>query len=213
MPEAVNIDDREIIRQTDSTIAEGNHLTSASSQTSSARLGNSANYAAPTESFISGPDVEIQTLNDAAAQTSPFTLSTTQRLLSKSAGDDNSELILGQMLSRSIKANHKSKLYNAGRLEIQIEYSPGPSHTASNSAPRILVYGIKWLTTEEAERLQEHQSASVIDAESVDDEISVEIDERNCIYIAGRGSMLKVLLRSQITWEYGLLIVNGCEHG
>jgi hypothetical protein len=160
MLEPITIDDREIIRlqQTDNTIAEGNHLISASSQASSALLGNSVNYAARKESFISGPeDVEIQISNDVTAQMAPLTLSIPQGLSSKSTVDDNSELIQGQMLSRSIKANHKSKLYNAGRLEIQIEYSPGPSQTVPNSAPRKLAYGINWLTAEEAERLQEHQ--------------------------------------------------------
>jgi hypothetical protein len=103
------------------------------------------------------------------------------------------------MLSRSVKVNQKTNLYNAGSLEIQLEYSTERSEMISNSTPRKLAYGIKWLTVEEMEMLQENQATSIIDAEAIYGEMSYEVDEMNCLYITGRGSTLKILLYPAIT--------------
>jgi OTT_1508-like deaminase len=200
--EAVTLDDRETMQpqQFNNTAAEGNHLISSSPQDCLALENvDDANYAEQTEAIIAGPDhVKTQTSPVIAGQPVPLILSAPQGLLSRSTVDDNSELIQGQMLSRSIKVNHKSKLYNAGHLEIQIEYSIQPSQIVPHSTARKFAYGIKWLTVEDVERLQEHEATSIIDAESLDGEISLEVDELNCVYISGRGSILKVLLYPRI---------------
>lgn len=61
--------------------------------------------------------------------------------------------------------------------------------TLANESP-----GIEWLAVKEAERLQKHQATSIIDAELLEGEISREVDDLNCLYIAARGSILKILL-------------------
>jgi len=160
----------------------------------------SPNSAAWIEAAIAGPeqDVKIQLSSDVTSQPVLSTLLGHHGLTSKSTVDDNGELIQGQILSRSIEVGNTSRFYTAGSLEVQIEYPTGPGLMISNGTPRKLAYGIEWLTVEEAERLREHQATSIIDAESLEGEISVEVDDLNCLYVTARGSLLKILLHLRI---------------
>jgi hypothetical protein len=88
-------------------------------------------------------DVLIQPSNDIASQTILSTLSSSGGLLSDSISLDNYTLLQGQILSKSIKVNHASPLYTAGLLEVQIEYSTGPSRITPNSRPSNLSYSIE----------------------------------------------------------------------
>lgn len=202
-----NVEDIDVMKRQQTV--RSNHSTTSGSQISS-MLSENINItrcAAQIEGTI--PELEpakegeleveelkVQPSNGIKFQSAPSILSI---ISSNSAFDDNSELIQGRMLSRSVKVNQKTNLYNAGSLEIQLEYSTERSEMISNSTPRKLAYGIKWLTVEEMEMLQENQATSIIDAEAIYGEMSYEVDEMNCLYITGRGSTLKILLYPAIT--------------
>jgi hypothetical protein len=143
-------------------------------------------------------EVLIQPSNDIASQTIPSNLSSSRELSSDSKSVDNYALLRGQVLSKSVKVNHASPLYTAGPLEVQIEYSTGPSRIAPNSHPRNLSYSIEWLTVDEAERVLEQDASSIFTAESLEGEISYNVDDMNCFYITARGSALKILLHPSI---------------
>jgi hypothetical protein len=200
LSDAVTGEKREIMQPPppDDTGTENNPLISSSPQAPSVLSENTPRAnSARTEAATAGAEknAKIHLSNDIASQP---VVSRPHGLSSESTVDDNGELTQGRMLSRSIEVDNTSRLYTAGPLEVQIEYSTGPSLMISNSTPRKLAYGIEWLTVEEAERLQEHQATSIIDAESLEGEISHEVDDLNCLYIAARGSVLKIFLRPKI---------------
>jgi len=181
------------------TTVRNSPLISSNPQTLSMSLENTSS-ANPATWVTAGveEDIKIQTSNNIASQMVPLIQSSPQWLSSKSTIDGIGELIQGQILSRSIKVGNKSRLYAAGPLEVQIEYPEEPSLVISNSTPRKLAYGIKWLTVKEAERLKEHQANSIIDVESLEEEITYELDDLNYLYIAACGSILKILLYQKI---------------
>jgi hypothetical protein len=113
---------------------------------------------------------------------------------SETTFDDDGEIIPGQTLSKRIKANRKSNFYRAGGLEIIFTYSAEPSQNMLTSGSRKLPFSVEWLAIEEAEKVKEHQQTLIVDAETLDGEISLEENVLNCYYIAGRGSVLKILL-------------------
>ena len=98
-------------------------------------------------------------------------------------------------MSKGVEANHASPLYEAGLLEVQIEYSTGLSQSTPNSHPRNLSYSIEWLAVGEAERVLEQRASSIFSAESLEGEISHTLDDLNSFYITARGSVLKILLQ------------------
>ncbi|KAE9373333.1 hypothetical protein N431DRAFT_504021 [Stipitochalara longipes BDJ] len=129
--------------------------------------------------------------NHATSQTDP----SAQRLSSNGISVDDYTLLQGQMLSKDVEANHTSPLYDAGHLEVQIEYTIGPSQITPNSHPRNLAYGIELLTAGQAERVLEQHESSIFSVESFEGEISHNLDDQNCFYITARGSVLKVFLQ------------------
>jgi hypothetical protein len=113
---------------------------------------------------------------------------------SDSSVDEDRRLIQGQVLSQSIRTGYTSRFYTVGALEIQLESPTEHNPLQFNNSPKSASYSIEWLTVHEAERVQEHQAISVIQAESIEGEISREVDESNTIYIAAKGSMLRLVL-------------------
>ena len=136
-------------------------------------------------------DVLIQPSNDITSQTLP----SPRRLSSDSTSVDNYTLLQGQILSKGVEVNHASPLYDAGHLEVQIEYSTGPSQITPNGHPRNLSYSIEWLAVGDAERVLEQHASSIVSAESLEGEISHNLDDLNCFYITARGSVLKIFLQ------------------
>jgi len=116
-----------------------------------------------------------------------------QRLPSDSTFDHSSELIQGQILSKSIGLHDISRCYTAGSLRVQIEYSSG---STSDNSPRELEYGLEWLTLEDVQRL-EHRAISIIDAESIENETTYTLDDLNYLYIAARGSVVKIVVHQK----------------
>lgn len=109
---------------------------------------------------------------------------------STSTIDEDGEIIQGQTLCRTIKATRKSSLYRAGGLEIIFKYPAGPGAARRS---RKVAYSVEWLTAEEVEKLHESQKESIVDAESLEDEMTLKAN-LDCYYIAGRGSVLKIRL-------------------
>ena len=143
-------------------------------------------------------DVLIQPLNSVASHTIPSAISSCGVSPSDGTPLDNYALLQGQILSKSVKANHLSPLYTAGPFEVQIEYSIEPSRTNPSSRPRNLSYCIEWLTIDEAARVLEQHASSVYNAESLEGEISHNMDDLNYFYITAGGSALKILLQPSI---------------
>jgi hypothetical protein len=133
-------------------------------------------------------DLLIQPSNDITSQT----LLSPRRLSSDSISVDNYTLLQGQILSKGVEVNHASPLYDAGHLEVQIEYSTEASQITPNGHPRNLSYSIEWLAVGEAERVLEQLASSIVRAESLEGEIPHTLDDLNCFYITARGSVLKI---------------------
>ncbi|THV44102.1 hypothetical protein BGAL_0733g00010 [Botrytis galanthina] len=136
-------------------------------------------------------EVEAQSSNGSLPQLASSNLST-EELLSDVVSGNDWGLIRGQMLSKSIRSNSTSSLYNAGSLEVQIGYSIGPSLTTPERGSKELLFNIEWLTTDEGERLRGDQAVSIIDAESLEGETVYPLDDLNCLYIAARKSILRI---------------------
>ena len=123
----------------------------------------------PSTSLIARTgDVLIQPSYNITSQT----LLLPRRLLSDDISLDKYTLLQGQILSRGVKANYASLLYNAGHLEVQIEYSTGPSQITPNGHPSNLSYNMEWLAFGEAKRVLEQRASSIVSAESLEGEIS-----------------------------------------
>jgi hypothetical protein len=136
-------------------------------------------------------DLLIEPSNDITSQKLP----SPRGLSSDSKSIDNCTLLQGQVLSKGVEVNHASPLYDAGHLEVQIEYSTGPSQITPNGHPSNLSYNIEWLAVGEAERVLEQHASSIVSAESLEGEISHTLDDLNCFYITARGSVLKIFLQ------------------
>ncbi len=144
-------------------------------------------------SLVRTGDVLNEESNGNTSQVIPSTLSSSQGLSSDCAPVNEYTLLRGQTLFKSLKVDHKTPLFTAGHLEVQIEYSP--TRTTSDSHPHKLSYGIEWLTVDEAKTAMEGHASSVFSAESLEGEISHSVDDTNCFYITARGSILKISLR------------------
>ena len=188
-------EEREIIQpQENNEIAiEKSHAIPSNTQAPSASSQSenipSSESALQTEGGGPKGDVKNQSSNVITSQLVPSIVSSLQGTL-----DGSGKLIQGQMLSRSIRVGHTSRLWTTGSLEFQIEYSTDLSLVMSSSPPRKVAYEIEWLTGNEADRLQGYRKPPIIDAESMDGEIPHELDDQNCLYIAARGSVLKIHL-------------------
>jgi hypothetical protein len=97
----------------------------------------------------------------------------------------------GLTLSDYIKANDSSPFYIAGQLEIQIENSVLPVLPSISNTSYPLSYSIEWLTTDDTEKLGDY---SLIDADAlVTGDMIYSLDVEKTLYIAARGSILKII--------------------
>ncbi|KAF2685019.1 hypothetical protein K458DRAFT_486710 [Lentithecium fluviatile CBS 122367] len=181
----------EIVEQKRKTIQaqivmEDNPSIVPSTQAFPTSLGNipGASSAIKTEDATTGGKEHMKTLllNGTASQ-----------FPTRITADAGRDLIQGVMLSRTIVSGSKSRLFSAGPLEVQIEYTV-ENAVVSHSASEELGYSIEWLTGEEVERLQEYRAASFVDAEALQDDILHELDDQNCLFIAARETAIKILV-------------------
>ena len=159
-------------------------------------LSNPKVLSKPSERTPSSPiartsGVLIQPSNDITPKTPP----SPRELSSDSISVESYTLLQGQILSKGVEVNHTSPLYDAGHLEVQIEFSTGPNQITPNSHSSNLSYSIEWLAVGEAERVLKQHASSIVNAESLKGEISYSLDDLNCFYITARGSVLKIFLQ------------------
>ncbi|KAK6843931.1 hypothetical protein PG987_004791 [Apiospora arundinis] len=91
-----------------------------------------------------------------------------------------------------VSANSISPFYSDGILEVSIEYSPGLGKATTASSSKQLPFSIEWLATEEAERRRRDQPEFIFDAETMEAELSLTLNDRNSIFISAKGSLVKV---------------------
>ncbi|KAJ0103731.1 hypothetical protein J7T55_000240 [Diaporthe amygdali] len=112
--------------------------------------------------------------------------------------DEDNDLIQGQKLSYTIRAEHRSPFYIAGPLKVQVEYSTGSSlkPTAANQV-RELAFSIERLTIGEVARLKAHGGVPICDAEAMIGEVSPALNSLGHLYIAA-GKVPPMTLTSAI---------------
>ncbi|KAH7418700.1 hypothetical protein BKA64DRAFT_206828 [Cadophora sp. MPI-SDFR-AT-0126] len=153
-------------------------------------LSNPSDGIASVGSIVWGDGAVVQPGNDITPQT-PHP----RGLSSESMPLGDYTLLQGQMLSNGIEANHVSPLYDAGCLEIQIEYSTGLSQITPNRQPGKLYYNMEWLEAGEAERVLDQHPSLTFSAESLECGVSKNQGDLNCFYITAGRSVLKILLK------------------
>jgi hypothetical protein len=141
-------------------------------------------------------DITSHLSNNSGSQLATSMIST-WKLPSNVANLSDYEIVQGQMLSESVKANSTSSFYTAGPLEVRFEYLMGPDLTTPDRRPKELPFSIEWLTAEEAENLRDHRADSIIDADLLEAESLHALDGLNCLYIAARKSVLRITLHHQ----------------
>jgi hypothetical protein len=184
---------------TDGTGTKNNPSRASSIQTLPVMSGNilSASSATETGAATIGvkEDLNNLPLDNSASRSVRSDAHSPPDFLSKSTANDTGDLIQGMMLSRNIAVGNKSPLYAGGSLEAQIEYPMEAGLTLSDGASKELCYDIEWVAVEEATRLKERQAASIIDAEALQGETPHELDDQNCLFLAARGVIIKIILR------------------
>lgn len=90
------------------------------------------------------------------------------------------------------RVTRKSKHYRAGGLEVVFTY--WTEESLDTDSPKTLPYTVERLTVEEADALKESQPTAVVDADSLKGEKLLKGNDLDCYYIAGRGTVLKILL-------------------
>jgi hypothetical protein len=101
------------------------------------------------------------------------------------------ELDQGQLVLGSIKPGAGLRFYTAGPLELVMEHSTELTYGEPNRTQNTFSYSIQWLEGSEADSLQQLEAPIVIDAESLDGEITYDIERAFCV--AARGSVVKVI--------------------
>ncbi|RYP42521.1 hypothetical protein DL767_000209 [Monosporascus sp. MG133] len=117
----------------------------------------------------------------------------TSLTVSRGSGDsgESPELTPGTVMSKSIAVCEASQLYAAGCVEV--EYAPRLETQEANGCHRRLVYDVEWPTREEAMSLENSETISVWDVESLEAEVSCCTSGPSDMYISACGAMLRVL--------------------
>jgi hypothetical protein len=102
-------------------------------------------------------------------------------------------LTQGEKINDCVEANKTPARYTAGPLAIHIDYSTGPSLGSLDRGPDI-AFSVEWIMLPEAQRLQEQQSGSVIEARSLKSGVSHNLGDPSCVYIALEGRTVKIIL-------------------
>jgi hypothetical protein len=184
---------------TDGTITKNDPLLSSSIKILPMASGSMLSASSATETGAATvavkEDPKNPPLNNSVSQSVRSDAHSPQDFPSKSTADDTGDLIQGVMVSRNIAVGNKSPLYAGGSLEAQIEYPIEAGLALSDDASKELCYDIEWVAVEEATRLKERRAASIIDAEALQGETPHELDDQNCLFLAARGVIIKIILR------------------
>lgn len=111
-------------------------------------------------------------------------------------------LLQGQTQTDDLKAHRRQPIYVAGRLEIHLEYPTERTPVSASSRP-ITGFDIRWLPPDEAEATLKTAPSSVIDAEQLTGEVTLEIDKSNRLYLAGGESVIQMMYHLDPTEQQG----------
>lgn len=115
--------------------------------------------------------------------------------LTVSSVSEQSEIDLVENLEvlQKLKHHGSSRLYKAGPLEVLLECTSEPSQPSrSGTSLSNTPIKIKWLSQKELEACHEDKDFEIIDADSLSNGTDVGIQGRDIIYIAARGSVLRI---------------------
>lgn len=115
--------------------------------------------------------------------------------------DDDSHLQRGQKQFHTIHPKQTSPFYTTRSLEVQLEYSTGPSlQTAAGKHANELSFSIERLSVDEIVRLKDHGTAPVVDAEAMLEdtpEIPLVMPKSGHLYISSKEDVLKITFHSR----------------
>ncbi|KIW07134.1 uncharacterized protein PV09_02006 [Verruconis gallopava] len=106
--------------------------------------------------------------------------------------DRQMKLVQGQILSETINSDSTSPFYVAKHLAVQI-VAPEQPNLALTSADRVRYsFRIEWLNNPEVQLLRVRRDASIVDLELIEGEFIHELDERGNLFVAARGTVIKL---------------------
>ncbi|KAK6825772.1 hypothetical protein PG987_013266 [Apiospora arundinis] len=113
-------------------------------------------------------------------------------------------------LPEMARANRISPFYSDGALEVHVEYSTNT--VADGGLHKQLPFSVEWVSAEEAERVREGQAQAIVDAESMEAEVSLSLDGQNSVFISARGSLVKVTFGPPVTADGGTHVAGAEEN-
>jgi hypothetical protein len=88
-----------------------------------------------------------------------------------------------------------SGLFKTGKLNLYVEY---PEQTmALQRTFGNVTHNLAWLDDREAERLRAIKGSDLTDVDQVDDEITCEVDDQGCLFVAARGVVIQITVRTE----------------
>lgn len=115
--------------------------------------------------------------------------------------DDDFHLQRDQKQPHTILPKQTSPFYTTGSLEVQLEYSTGPSlQAAAGKHANKLPFSIERLSVDEIFRLKDHGTAPIVDAEAMLEdipEIPLVMPRLSHLYISSKDEVLKITLHSR----------------
>ena len=88
-----------------------------------------------------------------------------------------------------MKANTGILARAAERLHVQVQYQ---DQNAIVYRAKRVTHNLEWLHDAEAEELAASKGISLIDVEQMDGQITREVDDDGCVFIAARGLVVRI---------------------
>ncbi|KAI8623406.1 hypothetical protein F5Y19DRAFT_492640 [Xylariaceae sp. FL1651] len=108
------------------------------------------------------------------------------------------EIIQGETETGEVSKGTNSRAYIANDLTIQIEYAANFQRALSGSPrPKQIYYAVQWLTRDEEEEIRSRDTTIIVDVVALEGEVSYNTDERDSIYLATGGSLVKLTMRER----------------
>ncbi|KAK8025079.1 hypothetical protein PG990_002902 [Apiospora arundinis] len=167
--------------------------------------GKLATVTEETERSTSCVVSQEEILDDDGSPISPLS-----QLVFNMAIEGNSHNSCEIRLPEIVKANQTSPFYSDGVLEVLVEYSTRTTTPSDQS--KKLPFRVEWIDEEEAKEVRESQAQPIVDAESMEGEISLSLDDHNSVFILARGSLVKITFGPPVTTDGGTHIVGAEEN-
>lgn len=131
------------------------------------------------------PKVSDKRLNNNASSISPL-----PEMMSSVAVEDDAQTPDSVQLTETVGANRTSPFYSNGVLDVLVEYSPDAASPSGLS--KQLPFSVEWLGAADAENVRETQVQHVFEADKMETEISLSLNDQNSVYISAKGSLAKL---------------------